>query len=130
MKKVEITCSACIPVLKGIIQYFTDIKYFFKPEFKTERYYLHFFLSLAIALPIIAGLLFMSHLETTPLLYQIFIGAFITYGINWHRENKKMDPEKGVPFSQTDVNFGSYGGAIAPLIIKLILLLVCYEIKF
>ena len=124
MKKVEITCSACMPVLKGIIQYFTDIKYFFKSEFKTENYYKHFYYTLALMLPITAILLLVFDLNNTPILYQMFISGFIGFGGNWIRENKKMSVEKGIPFSIEDVHFGSYAGVLSPLIIKLVLLLV------
>jgi len=124
MKKIIITASGFKPFMKGVLQYFKDIKYFFKPEFKTERYDHHFYKSYFLTLPVLATFAYFLGLKDTNLFFIMFIGWFDSFAVNFVRENLKMNEKTGVKYSQTDVNFGSYGGTLAGLTIYLINLFI------
>lgn len=97
----------------------TNIKYFFKKEFISERYILHFFLSMPFVLPFI--LLNINKIEWWGLLLLSYFGA---YTINWCRE-AYYEKFHEAPFSYVDVIFGGYGG----FTIALISLIVNYLIN-
>jgi len=104
-------------VLEGIKDYFTSVKYFFKPEFKTKSYNLHFYYSILIGLVLMFGMFWLTPLSTVGILPQCIFGAFIAFGFNYVKEwiwkaLYNIEPDF------RDIYFGSYGGIVATLLIK------------
>ena len=108
---MENICPACPQVIKGLKKYVTDIKYFFSKDFKTENYYKHFFYSLVLSFGMVLLFLKFFHLSETAIWFQLFIGGFGAYFVNWVREEILREKFDAI-FSWTDVNMGSYGGIV------------------
>lgn len=113
-------------VATGFKRLFWDdpIKIFTK-EFFTELYILHFSATLNLFIIPICIILMYSDLKDTPILFQCFIAGLLGWAFNWLRELYKERKAKNegwvYPFDYTDVNFGGYGGFVAPLVVWLIL---------
>lgn len=106
-------------VVYGVKRYFTDLKYFNKPEFISKSYNLHFYCSILIGIPIVLiGLIYMG-LDETPFWFHMILGGFILFGINFVVEWVKSK-FFGIERDFTDINFGSYGGLISSFFAKLI----------
>jgi hypothetical protein len=104
------------PMLRdGIIKFFTDMQFFFKPDFIKENYHKHIGYSLVLTIPCILFMLNFMHLADTPTLFIIFIGGFGARAVNFVREGYLMD-KYGSRFSWEDINFGTYGGIIGAII--------------
>ena len=107
-----------------IINYLTSIKFFFKKEIITELYWKHLVYSFLLALLPLYIITNYFHLNTTPLLFQCFVGGFSCLIVNGVREAIKENQAKKIkhiyPFDWIDIYFGSYGGIIAAIVIYLI----------
>lgn len=114
-----ISCPICIPVLKGILSYFTSLKLFFSKDFIKENYYKHFGYSIVIGFFLILFFREFLYLDTTPLYFNLFVGGFALFTINGLREGK-LEDKYGAPFSWNDVFFGSYGGILGAYLCTLI----------
>lgn len=95
----------------GIIKFFTDMKFFFTKDFVKQNYHKHFLYSLVLTIPCILLMLKFMHLADTPILFQVFVGGFGAKAVNWVREWFYGVKYKA-PWSEEDINFGTYGGII------------------
>lgn len=119
MKKFYIECTIC-PILKeNIIKYVTDVKYAFTPDFIKQNYYKHLLYSLVLTFGAMAFLMNYAHLADTGAAFQLFVGGFGAYAVNFAREWYYGIKYKA-PWSSIDLNFGSYGGILGALIYILI----------
>ncbi len=115
MKKFYIECSICPIIKENIIKYITDVKYTFTPDFIKQNYYKHLLYSLVLTIPAMYVLMNYAHLADTGIFFQLFVGIFGAYGVNFAREWYYGIKYKA-PWSSVDLNFGSYGGLIGALI--------------
>jgi hypothetical protein len=103
----------------GVIKFFSDMKFFFKKDFITQNYYKHFAYSIVLMIPCMWFMLNYMHLADTPFAFQVFVSGFGAKAINWVREWYYGIKYKA-PWSDEDINFGTYGGIIAGIIGALI----------
>lgn len=100
----------------GIKKFFSDMKFFFSKDFIKQNYHKHFGYSLVLTIPCMWFMLNYMHLADTPFWFHIFIGGFGARGVNfckeWHHGIKYK-----APWSWEDINFGTYGGLLAPVIL-------------
>ena len=116
-----------LPEIKNWIKtYITGFRYFFHKDFIEENYIKHFLYSVLIGILLLFPLCLLESFRETQLIFKIIFGGILLYAINWIREDNKRRKYKA-PFSQLDINFGSYGGIISAILIQTILWLV--EIK-
>jgi hypothetical protein len=108
-------CPICPILWNNIKNYVSSLKYFFTKDFITENYYKHFLYSLVLTFFSIWFLLQHAHLADTGMPFQLFIGGFGAYAVNFVRE-WYYAKFKGAPWSFIDLNFGSYGGIIGALL--------------
>jgi hypothetical protein len=108
------------PMLRnGIVKFFSDMKFFFTGDFIKQNYYKHFLYSLILAIPIVWFAFEYMELKDTGIGFTIFLGGFITRTINWLREWYYGSFHEA-PWSNEDINFGTYGGIIGTIITILI----------
>lgn len=110
-----IECPICPVVFQHTKEYILDIKEIFTKNFIKERYYLHLFLSMFLTMGAVWYLREYAYLDETPYLFQMFIGGFGAFGVNFARE--WYYARKGAPFSMTDIRMGSYGGVLGTIIL-------------
>jgi hypothetical protein len=116
-----------LPEIKNWIKtYITGFRYFFHKDFIEENYIKHFLYSVLIGILLLSPLCLLESFRETQLIFKIIFSGTLLYAINWIREDNKRRKYKA-PFSQLDINFGSYGGIISAILIQTILWLV--EIK-
>jgi hypothetical protein len=110
------------PMLRdGSIKFFSDMKFFFSKDFINENYYKHFGYSLVLTIPCLWIMLNYMHLADTPFAFHIFVCGFGARGVNFLKEwfhGKKY----GAPWSWEDINFGTYGGLLAPVILHYLMI--------
>jgi hypothetical protein len=106
-------------IFLGFKDYFTTVKYFNKPEFKTKGYNLHFYYSLVIGLVVMFGMFWFTPIEDISLASQIVIGGFIGWGMNFFKEWLWV-VRYGVQPDFKDIYFGSYGVIVSTLLIALL----------
>lgn len=104
--------------LVGLLFFITDLRFFFHKDFFKENYYLHFILSVLISFGIVLFAREYMYLVDTALWFQLFIGGFAAFFINGVREIVVETRE--VPFSWTDINFGTYGGIVGAFLVTLL----------
>ena len=105
------------PMLRdGIKKFFSDMKFFFSKDFIKENYHKHFGYSLVLTIPCMWFMLNYMHLADTPFWFHIFIGGFGARGVNFCKEWYHGIKYKA-PWSWEDINFGTYGGLLAPVIL-------------
>ena len=110
-----------LPEIKNWIKiYITGFRYFFHKDFIKENYYKHFLYSILIGFLLLSPLCLLESFRETQLIFKTILGGILLYAINWIREDNKRIKYKA-PFSQLDVNFGSYGGIISAILIQTIL---------
>ena len=63
-------------------------------------------------------LLLHAHLADTGMPFQLFVGGFGAYGVNFVREWYYAKYHEA-PWDPTDLNMGSYGGIIGALLVVL-----------
>jgi hypothetical protein len=117
--KLENICSVCPMIKDGVLRYLTDTHYILTSKFITNRYYLHLLCSFVLSFFSIWFLIDSAHLGETPIWFQLFLGGFGAFGVNFLRE-MVYEEIYGAPFDWTDVNFGSYGGVLGALLATLI----------
>jgi hypothetical protein len=101
--KIKITSSALKPVLKALVFLIVTVKYFFKKELLTKRYYIHFLVTAALlALPSLG----LNAIGAPQILKIILLASFAWY-INARWETYWF--KKGAPYDDVDVVFGIYG---------------------
>ena len=111
--------SAVPKLLKVLSGGITSIPKVFSKNFFKERYYLHFFISIAISLATIRFMCVNMHLANTPIWFQILCGWVIGYVVNVVREGILED--RGVAkFDWCDVHAGAYGGIVGAILYTLI----------
>jgi len=120
MKKFSIECTICPIIKQNIINYVLDIKKIFTPDFVKQNYHKHFGYSIVLTFFSIWLLFLYAHLGDTGVFFQLFIGGFGAYGVNWIRE-WYYGYRYNAPWDDTDPNMGSYGGIIGALLAILIL---------
>lgn len=113
--KFSITCLICPVIFNNVKAYITDIKHTFTSDFIKERYCKHLLASMILIIPLIILLMIVFNLDDTGLIFQLFIGGFISYVINFIREMYYAKYHEA-PWSNIDINFGSYGGIIGAAI--------------
>ena len=118
--KLEDVCPICTTVKDGVLKYLTDTHYLFTAKFITNRYYLHLLCSFVLSFFSIWFLIAFTQLGQTPIWFQLFLGGFGAFGVNFGRE-MVYEELYGAPFDWTDVNFGSYGGVLGALLASCIL---------
>ena len=106
-------------MVQAILSYFTSVKYFFKKEYKSQSYDLHFYYSILIGIPCLFFAFYFMDLNNTPLLFKMFLGGFLLYCVNFAREWYRGLMYK-IKEDYVDMYFGSYGGIVASLIVELI----------
>lgn len=108
------------PMLRdGIIKFFSDMKFFFTKDFIKQNYYKHFLYSLVLTIPSIWFMYEYMHLKDTGIGFTIFVSAFGAKAVNWVREWYYGIKYKA-PWSDEDINFGTYGGIIGGIIAAII----------
>lgn len=101
-------------LLKLLLFSVTTIKHFFTRDFLNENYYKHFFASIFLVFTLNR----VFNFSGTPLLFELFVGYLIGYGINFARE-WYYAKFKEAKFSWEDIIFGGYGGIVGALILNL-----------
>ena len=120
---MKIECPICPIVKKGIINYFTDLRFIRTPEFKTKAYNKHLFWSLVLTIPSMFLLFLLTDLETTQILWQVFVAGFGAYSVNFVREWVR-GKFFGSEWDNVDINMGSYGGVLGGIISVIIYKLI------
>jgi hypothetical protein len=115
---MKLECTVCSMIYDSVKLYVLDLKKFASPEFKTERHNLHFFYSLILTFFSIWFMFLFMNLEGTGILFQIFVGGFGAYGVNFIRE-WYYGVIYDAPWSSSDINFGSYGGVVGTILFLL-----------
>lgn len=108
-------CPICPVIWNNIKKYIFDIRKFISKDFIKQNYYKHFLYSLVLTFFSMWFLLPHADLVDTGLAFQLFIGGFGAYGVNFAREWYYTN-KYNAPFDFTDLNFGSYGGIIGALL--------------
>lgn len=118
MKKFSIEFTIFPVIKRSIVNYISDVKKFFTPEFKQEAYYLHFICSIVLTYLSMVLLFKYCDLEGTGIFFNLFVGGFGAYSANWFKEwvwakfyNSNWD--------NTDIHMGSYGGIVAAILFLL-----------
>ena len=112
---MKIQCPICPVIKENLINYLTDTKKIFTPDFIQQNYHKHLGYSLVLTFFAIWLLFINAHLGDTGILFPIFVGAFGAYAVNFLREwyyGKKYN----APWDWTDLNMGSYGGILGTVI--------------
>ena len=120
MKKFSIECSICPIIKQNIINYISDTKKIFGPDFVKQNYHKHLGYSLVLTFFAIWLLFLYAHLGGTGNFFPIFVGGFGAYGINFLRE-WYYGYRYNAPWDSTDLNMGSYGGIIGAILYLLLL---------
>lgn len=110
-----IKCTICKIMWKKIKNYFLDIKKIFNPLFIKNNYHKHLFYSFLITIPTILVMLNYVDLANTGLFFQIFIGGFGAFFVNFIRE-WYYGKYHNSPYDGTDINMGSYGGITGTIV--------------
>ena len=110
-----IKCTICKIMWKKIKNYFLDIKKIFSPLFIKNNYHKHLFYSFILTIPSIMFLLQYFDLADTGVFFQIFIGGFGAFFVNFIRE-WYYGKYHGSAFDGTDINMGSYGGILGAIV--------------
>ena len=117
---MKIECPICPVIKKNVIAYFTDIKFIKTHEFITRAYDKHLLWSFALTIPCMLLLIFFFDLDDVGVPFQLFVGGFGAYVVNWVREwvRGKL---YGIEWDQVDIHMGSYGGILGAAITLAIL---------
>lgn len=116
---MKLECTVCSMIYDSVKLYVLDLKKFASPEFKTERHNLHFFYSLVLTFFAMWFMFSFMNLDGTGVLFQIFLGGFGAYGVNFIRE-WYYGVIYDAPWSSSDINFGSYGGVVGSALFLII----------
>lgn len=114
-----IECTICSEIKKLPKVFWEDMKKFGSPDFKKERWNLHFGYSSVISFFTMWFMNAFMYLNDTPLLFNLFVGWFSLFGINFVRE-WIMGIKYKAPFDMRDVRMGAYGGLVGALIFKIL----------
>jgi hypothetical protein len=112
--------SAVPGFLKFLSGGITAIPKVFSKNFFKQRYYLHFFVSIAISFVVIRFMCVNMHLADTPIWFQILCGWVIGYLVNIIREEYLEDTGKA-KFDWNDVHAGAYGGIVGSILYILLI---------
>jgi hypothetical protein len=116
---MKIECPICPVIKRNVIGYLTDIKYIFSKDFIPNNYHKHIGISLVLTIPSIIGLILFFDLNDVGLPFQLFVGGFGAYSVNWLRE-RHYAKKYNAPWDQVDIHMGSYGGILGALLATLI----------
>jgi hypothetical protein len=108
-------CPICPILWNNIKKYLTDTTKIFNKAFIKENYYKHLLYSLVLTFFAMWFLLLHADLADTGMPFQLFVGGFGAYGVNFVREWYYGIKYKA-PFDFTDLNMGSYGGILGALL--------------
>lgn len=106
------TVNFFINTLKLIVYYFACVKFFFKPEFRTKSYNLHFLFSFTLGFVVMLFLFETTPLIETPFWFHIVVGAGLMFTLNFAKE-WVWDALFQIEHDMIDVFFGSYGGILS-----------------
>lgn len=112
-------CLICPVIWENIKKYLTDTTKFFTKDFITQQYHKHFLYSLVLTFFSVWFLLLNADLADTGIFFQLFVGGFGAWVVNFLRE-RYYTKKYNAPFDFTDINFGSYGGIIGALLAVLL----------
>jgi hypothetical protein len=110
-----IECTICTILWNNIKKYLTDTTKIFSKDFVKQNYHKHLGYSLVLTFFSMWLLLSYAHLAETGMPFQLFIGGFGAYAVNFVRE-WYYGIKYGAPWDFTDLNMGSYGGIIGALL--------------
>jgi hypothetical protein len=110
-----IECTICPILWNNIKKYLTDTTKIFSKDFVKQNYHKHLGYSLVLTFFSMWLLLSYAHLAETGMPFQLFIGGFGAYAVNFVRE-WYYGIKYGAPWDFTDLNMGSYGGIIGALL--------------
>ena len=108
-------CPICPILWSNIKKYLTDTTKIFSKDFVKQNYHKHLGYSLVLTFFSMWFLLTYAHLADTGMPFQLFVGGFGAYGVNFVRE-WYYGIKYGAPWDFTDLNMGSYGGIIGALL--------------
>ena len=120
MKKFYFECTICPIIKQNVINYISDTRKIFGPDFVKQNYHKHLGYSATLTFSAIWFLFAFAHLGDTGNFFPIFLGGFGAYAVNGLREGYYQQYHQA-PFNQTDVNMGSYGGILGAILCLLIL---------
>jgi hypothetical protein len=110
-----IECTICPILWNNIKKYLTDTTKIFSKDFVKQNYHKHLGYSLVLTFFAMWFLLAHANLADTGMPFQLFVGGFGAYGVNFVRE-WYYGIKYGAPWDFTDLNMGSYGGIIGALL--------------
>ena len=110
-----IECTICPILWNNIKKYLTDTTKIFSKDFVKQNYHKHLGYSLVLTFFAMWFLLAYANLADTGMPFQLFVGGFGAYGVNFVRE-WYYGIKYGAPWDFTDLNMGSYGGIIGALL--------------
>jgi hypothetical protein len=110
-----IECPICPILLNNIKKYLTDTTKIFGKDFVKQNYHKHLGYSLVLTFFAMWFLLAHAHLADTGMAFQLFVGGFGAYCVNFVRE-WYYSKYHNAPWDFTDLNMGSYGGIIGALL--------------
>jgi hypothetical protein len=113
-----IECPICPVIVEKSKNYVLNLKYFTKPEFFSKNYHKHFGYSVVLTFFAIWFLFLFAYLADTGYFFQIFIGGFGSFCVNWIRE-WYYSKFHGAPWDDVDINMGSYGGIVGTILFLL-----------
>jgi hypothetical protein len=108
-------CTICSEIKKYPRILWEDIKRFGSPDFKKERWDMHFGYSLIISIALMIFMTLFMYLGDTPIAFQLFLGWFGLLIVNFLRE-LYMEEKYKAPFDWRDVRMGGYGGLVGSAI--------------
>ena len=117
-----IECPICPIMWERFKNYFLDMKKAFTPLFIKNNYHKHLLYSFVLTIPTIMFFIQYADLADTGLFFQLFVGGFGAFGVNFARE-WYYGKFHGAPWDGTDLNFGSYGGVLGALVAHYIMTL-------
>lgn len=105
-------------VFKGILMYFTSVKYFFKPEFIAKSYDRHLYLSYIINIFVMIAMFEFTTLRDTPFYFHVVVGGALMLGLNFVKEWVWQAFFK-IEHDFLDMFFGSYGGLLSSTLVSI-----------
>jgi hypothetical protein len=111
-------CTICPILWNNIKKYLTDTTKIFTKDFIKQNYHKHLLYSLVLTFFSMWFLLAHVDLADTGILFQLFVGGFGAWVVNFVRE-RYYTKKYNAPFDFTDINMGSYGGIIGALLVVL-----------
>jgi hypothetical protein len=113
-----IECPICPIIVQNAKEYVLNTKFFLSPDFVKKRYHKHFGYSLVLTFFAIWFLFKFAYLGDTGYFFQIFVGGFGAFAVNWVREWYYAKFHQA-PWDDVDIHMGSYGGIVGTILFLL-----------